>query len=730
MIWLGIIVAAVLLLGSLFKDAITTGAEFLNNPDARQAETLIEDLTGEPIHAREVVILRSESLTVDAPEFRTVVEEITAEIEGATAKIDGVEQPVAVPGSVLNFYRTGDPRFASADRRTTIIPLQMAGEFTDAEDNIEDFREVVEDVPVPAGFEVIQTRGGTAALENNEQSQEDLLRGESFGILIALAILLVLFAAAVAAVIPIFLAIFSIVIALGIAAIIGSIWQLSFFVFNVTAMIGLAVGIDYSLLIVSRYREERSKGLDKLDAIEKTGATANRTVLFSGMTVVFALLGMLLIPFSIFVSVAVGAILVTLVAIASALTLLPAILSVLGDRINIGRVPLISRETRADQPGGFWDRVTHIVMARPIVSLLVTAGLMIVLVIPFFDISLGFNGISTFPDDFEAKRGFVILDEEFSAGEVTPAEILLEGQVGAPRTQTAIDNLITAMGADPQGAFGVPDQIGPEDRTDRILRLTVPLNGDADSAFTLEAVERLRDDYIPAAFAGAPVEVFVGGGSAVNLDFTDVSKSAAPRVFAFVLVLSFLLLMVVFRSLVVPLKAIILNLLSVGAAYGVLVAVFQKGWGNGIFGFQKVEVIEPWIPLFLFAVLFGLSMDYHVFLLSRIRERFDQTHDNRSSVAFGLRATAKLITGAALIMVAVFGGFASGELVAFQQMGFGLAVAVLLDATIIRSVLVPSTMALLGDANWYLPKFLQWLPDLRVDGEEGPSPVQVGGGSE
>ena len=486
---------------------------------------------------------------------------------------------------------------------------------------------------------------------------------------------------------------------------------------NVTTMIGLAVGIDYSLLIIQRYREERSRGLDKLSAIEKAGGTANRTVLFSGITVVLALIGMLLVPFSIFISVGVGAILATLVAIGAALTLLPAILGLLGDRVNKGRVPFMMKGQGADEEartGGFWDRVAHIVMGRPIVSFVLAGALMIVLAIPFFDISLGFNGVGTLPDDLEVKQGFLILDEEFSAGEVTPAEIIIEGAIDSPSVQGGIGRLTELISNDLQGAFNTPDPLEVSGARDLAL-LSVPVNGDADSEFARAAIVRLREDYIPSAFAGVPGQVLVGGATAGSEDFSAQVRSSAPVVFGFVLALSFILLMLVFRSIVVPLKAIILNVLSVGAAYGLLVAVFQKGWGNDIFGFQRAETIEPWIPLFLFAVLFGLSMDYHVFMLSRIRERFDQTGNNRESVSFGLRATAKLITGAALIMVAVFGGFASGELVAFQQMGFGLAVAILLDATIVRSVLVPSTMALLGRANWYVPSFLGWLPDLRVE---------------
>jgi len=318
------------------------------------------------------------------------------------------------------------------------------------------------------------------------------------------------------------------------------------------------------------------------------------------------------------------------------------------------------------------------------------------------------------PDRFESKKGFLILQEQFSAGLVAPAEIVIDGAIDSPAVQEGIRRLEAAMVSDPRKSFGLAKLEVNAGRD--LALLSVPVVGEANSEEAIGAIERLRKEYVPQAFSGVPAEVLVGGVTAFNKDFFDLADRYQPIVFAFVLGLSFILLMVVFRSLVVPLKAIIMNLLSVGAAYGLMVLVFQKGVGASVLGFQQVPTVEAWIPLFLFSVLFGLSMDYHVFLLSRIRERFDQTQNNTEAVAFGLRSTAGIITGAALIMVAVFGGFASGELVMFQQVGFGLGVAVLLDATIIRSVLVPASMKLLGPVNWYLPKALHWLPDLRPEG--------------
>jgi len=306
----------------------------------------------------------------------------------------------------------------------------------------------------------------------------------------------------------------------------------------------------------------------------------------------------------------------------------------------------------------------------------------------------------------------VLLSRDFPAGRLQPVEVVVDGAKTAD-VQGGIDRLVAALGQDP--VFG-PAEPTQWNAAGDLALARIPLTIDGSSPAALAAVADLRDELIPAAFAGVPAEVLVTGGPAFNADFEAVVSTYTPIVFAFVLGLSFLLLMVAFRSIVVPLKAIVMNLLSVGATYGLLVLVFQKGYLHGFFGFQQTPTIEGWVPIFLFCVLFGLSMDYHVFLISRIREHYDATHDNRESVAVGLQATARIITGAALIMVAVFAGFASGQLVMFQQMGFGLAVAVLIDATIVRSILVPASMALLGDRNWYLPAWLRWLPDLRIEG--------------
>ena len=353
----------------------------------------------------------------------------------------------------------------------------------------------------------------------------------------------------------------------------------------------------------------------------------------------------------------------------------------------------------ADRPGGFWDWLSHGVMRRPVVSLVLAGGLLIAATVPLLDLNVGFAGVSTLPDDAASKRGFDILDQKFSAGNVTPAQIVIEGDIESLPVQAGIDALKASMTTDGDRAFGAPRPL--EISVDgRLALLSVPVVGDAAEDRAKEAINRLRSRYIPDAFAAVPAtNVYVAGETAGSLDFFDTANRAVLYVFPFVLGMSFLLLMVVFRSIVIPIKAVILNLLSVGATYGILVLAFQKGWGHKLGLLPEFDIIEAWIPLLLFTILFGLSMDYHVFLLSRVRERFDRTQDNTGSVAFGIRTTGRLITGAALIMVAVFWAFAAGDIIGLQQMGFGMGVAILLDATIVRIVLVPASMKLPGEWN-------------------------------
>jgi putative drug exporter of the RND superfamily len=712
-LWVALFLVGGLLTSRYLSGALTTRADFTNNPDSKQAQTLLEQRLTGPDRSNEVVIVRSQSLTVDAAAFRAYVARLKA---GIDALGPGVVQQTTDP------YQAGN-RFVSKDRHAALIPVTMAGSLDDANTDIDKVLDRTLHAPHPDGFKVWVAGEATAAKDSNTIAEQDLRQGETIGIVAALAILIVVFGTLAAAVVPVVLAIMAIVVALGLVSLLGLAFHLSFFITNMVTMIGLAVGIDYSLFTVSRYREERAHGRDKLAAIAAAGATANRAVFFSGMTVVLALAGMLLNPTTIFRSIAAGAIAVVLVAVSASLTLLPALLAMMGDKVNALRVPVLFRRRQADveHTHGFWARVAHQVMARPVVSLVLATGILVVLTIPLFGIRTGFSGISTFPDDVQSKQAFAVLSRDFSGGLTSPAQIVVDGDVRSPAVAAAIAKLRADLEADP--AFG-PSTV-QINRAGDLALVSVPVQGDPSGEAATSAVRHLRKAMIPDAFAGVDASVKVGGETAGGIDFFDLTHFYTPFAIAFVLVLSFLLLMVVFRSAVLPALGVALNLLSAGAAYGLLVWVFQHGHGAGLLGFQRVETIEAWLPLFLFSVLFGLSMDYQVFLLSRIQERYGHTRDNRDAVAFGLRTTGGIITGAAVIMVAVFSGFAAGRLVALQQMGFGLAVAVLIDATLVRSVLVPAAMRLLGKWNWYLPSWLGWLPQVRIEGTApGTAPAE------
>jgi RND superfamily putative drug exporter len=695
-LWIATIAVAGVLSSQFLGDALTTEVDFTNDPEAKRATELIEQRFGEAGET-EVFILSSADATVTESSFERTVRSLqdSASDKGAEA---------------ATFYDTENPSMVSDDGHTTLMPVTF-----EKTDQIADLLPAVEGLLDEAnGSGVVSARSlGAVTLEEdfNRIAEESLQRGETFGVLVALVVLVLVFGAVVAGIIPIIMGIASIAVAVGMVALVGTTVDFSFFVTNIITMMGLAVGIDYSLFIVSRFREERAKGLPKLDAIGAVGATASRAVFFSGLTVVLALIGMLIVPNTIFRSLGAGAIFVVVVSVLASLTLLPALLSLLGDKVNSLRVLRRRTEFGSESSHRFWNAITRRVMARPVMSLVLGAGILLAASFSYFNINIGSAGVSTLPKDAPSRQAFEILATEFSGGLSSPIEVMVDGDASSQEVKGAIQELQGVLGGDE--LFG-PSQVRVNERADATI-ISFPVNVDPTSEAATSSITRIRDDYVPAAFEGVDAEVLVGGDTAFNKDFFDVIESNTPIVFSFVLGLSFLLLMVVFRSIVVPLKAIVLNLLSVGAAYGLMVLVFQEGLAADLFGFQQVESIEAWLPLFLFSILFGLSMDYHVFLLSRIKERFDETGDNAESVAYGLRTTGGLITGAAAIMVAVFGGFAAGDLVPLQQTGFGLAIAVLIDATLVRSVLVPASMKLLGDRNWYLPRWLAWLPNISVE---------------
>ena len=690
-------------LAAAFIGDLTTESNVTNNPESEQAYDLMGSRirydTNEQVN--ELIVVHSDRFVDDDAPFRDKIDEI--------ARAAGKRGAVLIrPSSQI----TAD--LVSPDHHAVAMPVGMVG--SDPESDIEDVIRAVKHAD-GGPFDVTITGEWTYDRDLNQLSQDDLRSGElQFGLPAALIVLLLVFGAVVAGLVPILLALVSILVALGLTALLGQAYELSVFTINMLSGMGLALGIDYSLFILSRYREERAHGREKLAAIDASSQTASRAVVFSGLAFVLAMLGMVLVPDTILRSLATGAIVVGIVSVVAALTLLPALLGLIGDRINSLRIPIIGRSAEAGtaREGRVWTAIVRAVMRRPALTAALSVALLLALSLPVLSLKIGFVGVRTTPDRFVAKQGFLALNREFGVGTLDDVQIVVDGDVSAPDVRQGIQRIFRRLQGDNAFKRAAITEVHPDTRIAVVSALPA---GDSRDERSYDAVRRLRNTYVPEAFRGSEARVLVTGETAESLDYFALVHRWLPIVFAFVLGLSFVLLTIAFRSIVVPLKAIVLNLLSVGAAYGLLVLVFQKGIGNELFGFQQAEAIEAWVPLFLFSVLFGLSMDYHVFLLSRIRERYVRTRDNEDAVAHGVASTARLITGAALIIIAVFSGFARGDLVMFQQMGFGVAVSLLIDATLIRTVLLPASMKLLGNANWYLPSWLDWLPDLHVEHE-------------
>jgi putative drug exporter of the RND superfamily len=706
-IWAALIAVAFLAVGTLLGSGLTSEMKFrAGEPDSVIGQNLVQDRLSGPQKMTDFVIVRSATLTVDDPGFKFYV-------IGLATKIESLGPDVVADAS--SFYLTKDPTLVSKDKHSALIPVVMAGDQDQALKNVDKLHELVL-ADVGQGFTLAQTGDASLNAMITKVAQSDLEKAEIFGMPAALLVLLVVFGAVLAACMPLLLSVLSILLALAITGLIGQVYPMNTFVLNILTMMGLAVGIDYTLFVISRYREERARGLQKIDAIAATGATANRAIFFSGMTVILAMIGMVVVPIDVTISMGVGVMMVVFTTLLTTLILLPAVLGLLGDRVNALRVPFVGRlaTNRANGQGGIWEKLAHSIMRRPVIWLTVAVVALLALAAPVLVMKTGSNNMTAtyLPADQYSKQGWDILGRDFSLGKANPLMVVIDGPAASTPVKQSIARLEAAMKSD--GRFG-PAQVVVNKAGDLTL-LETTLAGDPAGDATQGLVKYVRSDLVPQAFAGVPAKAYVTGNTAGVVDYLGFFHTWLPIALSVVLSLSFVLLLVAFRSVVIPAKAIAMNLLSVGAAYGLMVLVFQEGVGAGLLGLTKVDTIEAWVPLFLFSLLFGLSMDYQVFLLSRIKERFDHTGDTREAVAYGVGRTASIITGAAAIMVCVFAGMAGGQLVMFQQMGFGLAVAVFIDAAVVRTIIVPAAMELLGDWNWYLPRWLEWLPNVSVEG--------------
>jgi putative drug exporter of the RND superfamily len=648
----------------------------------------------------------------------------------------GPPSPAAVAAAaqrgarVLKDGKAGAPQ--SAGNNVAYVQIATSLENQDASKRTPDVRRAIATVPGAKTY-----LSGFPALNHDTQPlyNDDLAKGESIAVPVALLVMLFMFGTLGGVLVPFVFAAVSIPTTLGFVWIFAHTMDMAIYVTNIVTLIGFAIAIDYSMLVVFRYREELALQDDPHAALIKTMSTAGRATLFSGMTVAIGLALLLFMPLPFMRSMGLGGLLVPLVSIAASATFLPAFLAVMGRRVNRFRViPQRILEKRAAQDvTGLWHRLALAIMRRPWVWGGLATALLVALALSATGLHLTGGDNRGIPITTEAARGLKILETTLGPGALAPHQVVVDthrpGGAYDPAVVAAQRRLIAELQRDPE--VGRDTILAPVlvdralarranlvDPTGEVLQIRVAGHGDSGEQRSVDLVHRIRDDYIPGARFPASTEVLLTGAPAFGVDFIDKAYGAFPWLVLAVLVLSYLVLLRAFRSVVLPAKAVVMNLLSVSATYGVLTLAFQHGWG-GPLGLESSPQIEAWIPIFLFAMLFGLSMDYEVFLLSRMREEWDKTHDNEHAVAYGLEHTGRIITAAAIIMIAAFSGFTFGSFVGLQEFGLGLSAAILLDATVVRAVLVPAVMKLLGVWNWYLPARLRRV--LRV----GPAPAEA-----
>jgi uncharacterized membrane protein YdfJ with MMPL/SSD domain len=654
----------------------------------------------------EIVLVQSSRLTAMAPAFRSTVRDLSRTL----ARQQGISElrtPYGERGSriskdghsALIQFRLGSKGGRPADLDSILAAVERVGR-------------------AHPGFYIGEYGDASATKALDDTQGRDFHRAELLSIPLTLAILLFAFGAVIAAGIPVLLALTAVLGAFGLLAFASHLWPADDAANSVLLLIGLAVGVDYSLFYIRREREERARGRGPEAALEAAAATSGRAVLLSGLTVLIAMSGMFLTGEKELVSVGVGAMLVVATAVAGSLTVLPALLSCLGDRIDRGRLPILGRCRRRSE-SRFFGALVERVMRRPLASAVLAAGLLAALAVPAFALHTNNADLTALPQGLQIAQTYERIQRAFPGGPQPAYVIVKAPDVGAPSIRSAAAELRRRAVA--TGEMHEPISARASD-DGTIAAISIPLAGSGTDGRSEHALGLLRDSIVPGTLGRVRgAEVLVGGLTASSKDFNDLLKARAPLVFAFVLGLAFLLLMVAFRSIVVATKAIALNLLSVGAAYGLLVAIFQWGWGESLLSFKSTHGITSWLPLFLFIVLFGLSMDYHVFILTRVREAVDRGLATDEAVAHAVRTTAGTVTSAALVMVGVFSIFATLSQIELKQLGVGLAAAILIDATIVRAVLLPASMKLLGRWNWYLPRWLEWLP--RVAHEPAPAAV-------
>jgi uncharacterized membrane protein YdfJ with MMPL/SSD domain len=697
--WLAFVVAVIYI-------GMQIGTNTIDQQDAnvgqahRADQILKESGFGQTDPQTEIVLIQSTALTTSSPAFR--------------AAVNDVVHAVAPFKAIKNIRSPLDPAYPdliSNDKHSALVLWEMKGTEDAAKKKID---------PITAATERVQKQHpnfyiGEAGSISSGKALDEMFASQlqSSGMLslpLTLIILILVFGSIVAAFVPLLLALSSVIAAIGLSAFASKIVPMDQSVAEVILLVGLAVGVDYALFYLKREREERAAGKGHRAALEAAAATSGRAVLISGLTVLVAMAGMLFSRDKTFISFGIGTIIVVAVAMIGSLTVLPALLGKLGDRVEKGRIPYLRRLRRQSGENRFWSRILTPVLRRPVISAVAAGAVLLAMTVPVLHMHTAQSGLDALPKNAPTVGTLDRIQDAF-AGTTSPAEVAVK----TPSTDSAeFKNAYLALRGAVQKSTLLHGPLHLDvDASHTVARIEVPTAGNGVDDASYKALDELRGTVLPATMGRlADTEWAVTGNTAASHDFNTSMKKSVPFVFGFVLLVAFLLLLASFRSVVIAAKAVLLNLLSVGAAYGLVIAVFQWGWGENLLNFTSNGGIASWLPVFMFVILFGLSMDYHVFILSRIREAFDRGLTTEEAVAHGIKTTAGTVSSAALVMVGAFAVFATLPFLDFKEMGIGLAAAVLIDATIVRAVLLPATMKLLGDWNWYLPKWLSWLPRL------------------
>ncbi|MFE1753656.1 MMPL family transporter [Streptomyces anandii] len=685
----------------------------VNESDQLKGEThtaakIIDD-AGIKRPASETVLIQAKDGTTKATDaaFRAAVTDVVKAVR-ATGRVTDVTSPY-------------DTKTISRDGHSALVQFDMRGDADTAKDRVEPVLKAVAGVQKDHGALRIEEIGGASMQKQYADAfGDDFQQAEYSAVPVALGILLIAFGALVAALLPVALAITAIMATMGLMGIVSHLQPMSDTANSVMLLVGMAVGVDYCLFYLRREREERAAGRDAGTALRIAAATSGRAIIVSGVTVCVAMAGMLFTGLAEFEAMGLASLMVVAVAMVGSVTVLPALLSLLGERVEKGRIPFLRRRTRGNGESRFWTAVLRGVLARPVVSVVVAVGALLAVASPALGMKTSQLTLDQeFGNSLPIVQTYNRLNDAFPGGS-EPAQVVVRAKdIGSPEVRQALADF-------KERAISSGASRGPVDvrvhAAQNVALVSVPLVGGSDSDLATKSLEKLRDEVRPATLGKVDgLQAPITGQVAGSHDFNDQLVGSVVPVFAFVVVFAFLLMLLSFRSLTVAITSILLNLLSVGAAYGILVAVFQHGWGASLVGAEGVGAIVTWLPLFLFVILFGLSMDYHVFVVSRIREARMRGRGTRDAIQHGVVTTAGVVTSAAVIMVAVFAIFGTLSMQSMKQMGVGLAAAVLIDATVIRGVLLPAVMALLGERNWYLPKWLHRLPDLTHD--ESPEAV-------